>query len=103
MIYKFRSKAASDLIMMGPDGDRVLRLIGREPAAKGIIEPASMPAARQALEAAVADAQAAGADQAGDDEQAGRAAKVGLKQRVWPMLRMLERAEAAGEPIVWGV
>jgi hypothetical protein len=28
---------------------------------------------------------------------------VGLKQRVWPMVEMMKRAHAAGEPIVWGV
>ena len=42
MIYKFKSKAAGDVIMMGPTGDQVLRAVGREPAAKGIIEVAAM-------------------------------------------------------------
>ena len=46
MIYKFKSKAAGDLIMMGPSGDQVLRIIGKQPAPKGIIEPAAMAAAR---------------------------------------------------------
>lgn len=99
MIYKFRSKATGDLVMLGPDGDQLLRLIGREPAAKGIIEPAAMAAARHALEEAAA-AEAASAED-GDDESAARRA-VRLKQRVWPMVQMLQRAEAAGEPIVWG-
>ena len=54
MIYKFKSKAAGDLIMMGPSGDQVLRIIGKEPAAQGIIEPAVMPAAMAAIERAVA-------------------------------------------------
>ena len=45
MIYKFKSKAAGDVIMLRPHGDQLLRLIGREPAAKGIIEVADMPAA----------------------------------------------------------
>src|SRR5206468_2407161 len=45
MIYKFKSKATGDVIMMGPNGDQVLRLIGKEPAAKGIIEVAAMPSA----------------------------------------------------------
>ena len=38
MIYKFKSKAAGDVIMLQPHGDQLMRLIGREPAAKGIIE-----------------------------------------------------------------
>ena len=31
MIYKFKSKAAGDVIMMGPSGDHVLRVIGKQP------------------------------------------------------------------------
>jgi len=105
MIYKFKSKATGDLIMLGPNGDQLLRLLGREPASKGIIEPADMPAARQRLDAALAEAEAtaaqAGPDGQPDDERTREA--VGLRQRLWPMLQMLERAEAAREPIVWGV
>ena len=106
MIYKFKSKATGDLIMLGPNGDQLLRLLGREPAATGIIEPAAMAAARQQLQAALADAEAAAAQAAvaagGTDEETTRQA-VGLRQRLWPMLQMLERAEAASEPVVWGV
>ena len=37
MIYKFKSKSAGDVLMMGPNGDQVMRLLGRDPAPKGII------------------------------------------------------------------
>jgi len=30
MLYKFKSKATGDLIMMQPSGDQVLRIVGRE-------------------------------------------------------------------------
>ena len=49
-MYRFKSKADGDLIMMAPVGDQILRIIGREPAAKGIIELARIPAAITALE-----------------------------------------------------
>ena len=94
MIYKFKSKAAGDVIMLQPHGDQLMRLIGREPAAKGIIEIAAMPEAMRALQEAAAQAQPAP-----DGEGGG----VGLKQRVWPMIEMMKRSHAAGEPIVWGV
>jgi hypothetical protein len=32
-----------------------------------------------------------------------RAKGVALRQRLWPMVDMLKRAAAAGEPVVWGV
>jgi len=96
MLYKFKSKAAADVIMLQQHGDQLLRLIGREPAPKGIIETAAMPAAIAALQSAAAQAQPPN-----DDDRGERG--VGLKQRVWPMIEMMKRAQAAGEPIVWGV
>jgi hypothetical protein len=95
MIYKFKSKAAGDVLMLQPHGDQLLRLIGREPAARGIIEVADMPAAIRALQDAAAQGDAP-ADAEGEHG-------VGLKQRVWPMIEMMKRTHAAGEPIVWGV
>lgn len=100
MIYKFRSKATGDLIMMGPNGDQVMRIVGREPQPKGIFEPKAMPALIAALEAAAA-AEAAAAREDEDDAAAPR--HVSLRQRVWPLVEMLRRAHAAEEPIVWGV
>lgn len=107
MIYKFKSKAAGDLIMMGPSGDQVLRIIGKEPAPKGIIEPAAMPAAMAAIERAVADEEAARARAEREAEAEGRTLApregVSLRQRAWPMIEMMKRAHAAGKDIVWGV
>jgi Domain of unknown function (DUF1840) len=96
VIYKFKSKAGGDVIMLQPHGDQLLRLIGREPAAKGIVEPSDLPAAIRALQDAAAQSQA---PQAGADAER----EVGLKQRVWPMVELMKRAQAANEPIVWGV
>lgn len=107
MIYKFKSKATGDVIMMGPQGDAVLRLLGREPSARGIIEVADMPGALSALEKAVADDEAARrAAEAADEQDEADAPKtdaVSLRQRVWPLVEAIKRAQAAGEPVVWGV
>lgn len=99
MIYKFKSKATGDLIMLGPQGEQVLRLMGREPAAQGIIEPASIAAALAALQ----DAVAAEAARAVDEDDTDQPRAVALRQRVWPMVEMLRRAQAAGAAVVWGV
>ena len=107
MIYKFKSKAAGDLIMMGPSGDQVLRIVGKDPAPKGIIEPDAMPAAIAALERAVAEEEAARERAEREAEAEGRTLApregVSLRQRAWPMVEMLRRAYAAGHDIVWGV
>ena len=110
MIYRFKSKAAGDLVMMGPVGDRVLQLMGREPAPKGIIEAAALPGAIAALEQAVAADEAgrggnaqADADDGSGDGKAGGADKVSLRQRAWPLLEMMRRSQREGHDIVWGV
>jgi hypothetical protein len=107
VIYKFKSKAAGDVIMTGPTGDELLRAIGREPAPKGIFEPADMPALMQAIERAVAAAEAqraeAEAKAAAEGQKLPPRQEIGLRQRAWPLLEMMKRAHPAGEPIVWGV
>ncbi len=100
MIYKFKSQATGDLIMLGPQGDQLMQLLGREPAARGIIEVAAMPAALATLEQAIA-AEAARA--AGRDDDTPAEPSVSLRQRLWPMMDMLRQAQAAGQPVVWGV
>ena len=105
MIYKFKSKAAADLLMTDLVGDRVLTLIGKQPAAQGIIEVDQIPAALRALQAAV---EAESPAPPGDDDDAPSGAgpvsdHVTLRQRVWPMVEMMKLALAERQSIVWGV
>ena len=48
MLYKFKSKVTGDVIMLQPNGQRVLEIIGKhsaaEPSTKGILLPEQMPA-----------------------------------------------------------
>ena len=108
MLYKFKSKAAGDLIMLEPNGRRVLQIMGKDAGAKGIILPEQMPAAIAALEAAIAREEAE--HKAAVDEARARGEApprlddaVSLRQRAVPMIDMLRRGEKAGQEIVWGV
>ena len=113
MLYKFKSKATGDLIMLEPQGKHILQLIGKEPGAKGIILPNEMMAAIDALNAAVVQEELAiqAAKESGKTEpEAGAAASVAegsrtisLKQRVVPFIDMLRRAHAEDKEVVWGV
>ena len=96
MLYKFKSKAAGDLIMLEPNGQRVLQIIGKDPGPKGIILPEEMPAAISALEAAIASEEAEGKD-------APKSEGVSLRQRAMPLVEMMKRCQQAGKEIVWGV
>ncbi|WP_428421716.1 DUF1840 domain-containing protein [Methylibium sp.] len=107
MLYKFKSKAAGDVIMTGPVGDAVLRTMGKEPGAKGIVLAADMPGAIAALEAAVAADEQARSQAEADARAEGKTLParegVSLRQRAWPLVEMMKRAHAADEEIVWGV
>jgi cyclopropane-fatty-acyl-phospholipid synthase len=113
MLYKFKSKATGDLIMLEPQGKQILKLIGKEAGAKGIILPSEMMAAIDVLHAAVE--QEALAVQAAKDAVAAAESSVeappvadgprtiSLKQRVVPFIDMLRRAHAEDKEVVWGV
>ncbi len=113
MLYKFKSKATGDLIMLEPQGKHILKLIGKEAGAKGIILPNEMLAAIEALNAAVAQEELA--IQAGKDASKGESddgaatptaegpRTISLKQRVVPFIDMLRRAHAEDKEVVWGV
>lgn len=107
MLYKFKSKAAGDLIMTAPVGDRVMQLVGRDPAPQGIFLPAQMPAAIAALEQGIADEERARREAEAEAAAEGRTLpppkEVSLRQRAWPLIEMLRRAHAAEKDIVWGV
>lgn len=108
MLYKFKSRAAADLIMLEPQGRQVVTIMGKTPGASGIVTVAQIPAAIAALEAAVAaeevqlQAQAA-EDGDGDDVAERRKDAVQLRQRVVPFIDMLKRSAAAQADVVWGV
>jgi hypothetical protein len=104
MLYKFKSPACGDVIMLEPNGDQLLRLLGREPAPKGIIETAAMPAALLALQAAI-DADETPTPPDGPAEVETAAAErphVSLRQRLWPMMDMLRRSHSDDAAVVWG-
>lgn len=107
MLYKFKSSAAGDLIMLEPNGRRVLEAIGKDAGPQGIILAADMGAAISALEHAVAqedaDHKAAVAQAESKNEVAPKRDAVSLRQRALPFIDMLKRCSAAGKDIVWGV
>ncbi len=107
MLYKFKSKAAGDLIMLEPNGRRILQIIGKDAGPKGIIEPQQMAGAISALEAAIASEEAQ--QQAAIEEAQARGEvpprfeAVSLRQRALPFIDMLRRCAQAEKEIVWGV
>ena len=115
MLYKFKSKATADLIMLEPNGKQILRIIGKEPATRGILEVLEIPRAIEALRQAVQqeedtraqmDAQNVSGSVDTKDTKgvatSGQERPVSLRQRAAPFIDMLQRAHKANKDVVWG-
>ena len=124
MLYKFKSKATADLIMLEPNGKQILRIIGKEPSPKGILEVLEMPRAIEALRQAVQQEEDTRAQlnaqnvsssvdkkdtkdtkDTNDSKEAvtsGQERPVSLRQRAAPFIDMLQRAHKAGKDVIWG-
>ena len=111
MLYKFKSKAAGDIIMLQANGKRVLDIIGaangRDYAGSGILQPAQMQDAIAALNAAIAEEEAeqkaAVAQAVAEGKKPPPLEALSLRQRAHPLIEMLKRCEKANAEIVWGV
>jgi hypothetical protein len=108
MLYKFKSRATADVIMLQTNGRQVLQIIGKSPdEAHGIITVEQIPAAISALEAAVEQDNARRREQAQREESptedAGQKAgdEISLGQRAAPFIDMLRRSGAEGREVVW--
>ena len=104
MLYKFKSRATADLIMLEPHGRQIVSILGKAPGASGIVTAAQIPEAIAALEAAVAaDEAQPPVDEAQDEAAADdRKDAVRLRQRAAPFIDMLRRSAAEGVDVVWG-
>ena len=109
-MYKFKSRAAGDLIMLEPNGRQILSILGRNDAAsqaQGILLPEHMPEAIEKLEAAIQadEAHKAQLIQEAKDkgEPAPRFEGISLRQRALPFIEMIKRSQKDEKEIVWGV
>ena len=110
MLFKFKSQATSDLIMLDADARRLLKImLGHDPV-KGIVQCTDLPSVIAALEQAVAQDQAERQQRTphtetnapGEEDRVAFNA-VSLSQRAAPMLKLLKRSLAEESDVVWGV
>ena len=110
MLYKFKSRATADLIMLEANGRQLLEIIGKSPdELHGILTVEQIPAAIAALEAAAAQdaerrapqAQPEGEEPQEEEAKPGARDPVGLSQRIVPFVEMLRRSAAHDKEVVW--
>ena len=111
MLFKFKSKATSDLIMLEADASRLLKIILGDDPVKGIVQAKDLPSAIAALELAVAKDESDRKQRAdkllslvsGEDDDPVPLNSVSLAQRAAPMLKMLKRCVDEDSDVVWGI
>lgn len=109
MLITFKSRAAADVPMYAEHAKMLLALAGKslepESSPQGIITAADVPGALGKLKAASDAARRTDkANGAADrDPEPGVPVPVGLAQRAFPLIEMLERAAAEKRDVVWGV
>lgn len=106
MAITFKSKATGNLVMVSAHADALLQSLGKPPLSaspQGILEPKDMTVALAILQGLPADVPPPQASEDEDDAPLPVDEPVSLRKRAWPLIQMIERAQAANEPIVWGV
>ena len=113
MLYKFKSQATADVIMLRESAEEILRIVGKDPGATGIVTVAQVPGAVSALRAEIQRREAGAPAQNAHDDVAGQVGEAGagqgqeepisLRRRAAPFIEMLERSAADGKDVVWGV
>ena len=107
MIYRFKSRASPDFVMLETHARQLLSIIGKEPASRGIVTIDQIPGAIAALEGALAreGRNAHNHDDfavEGHDEEAEKQ-HIGLHQRAVPLLHMLKDSLADKKDVIWEV
>ncbi len=104
----FSSKAAAQVLMLSSHAQALLEAVGKDPQApQGIFVAADLPASMAALQQAVAQKDAVvAAKQAADAEIEGDADAPAPAQPTWaarayPLLQMMQAAQAQGVPVIW--
>ncbi len=112
MLVKLTSSTSGEVILFAEHAHRLFEIIGKECTARGVFAleqlPDAMARLRQAVEGEkaatprVAQAQPvrAGHDKA-EDTDADKPDAVGLAQRAYPLIRLMERTQNEGGFILW--
>lgn len=108
MLYRFKSLATADLVMLGADAQAALRLIGKDLTREGVISPDQQPRAIEALKRAWQEdhalrrqEDASAPDPQAEDEAEDADPNIRLSQRLVPLINILELANKADVAVVW--
>lgn len=107
MLVTFSSKAGADVLMLGQHAKELLKIIGKSDdkdlLTRGVLMPEQLESAIANLERAI-DAeprQSHDEDEETDQPINPLALPVGLRQRSYPLLDLIKKAQAQQVPVLW--
>ncbi|MGB3067393.1 MAG: DUF1840 domain-containing protein [Ottowia sp.] len=104
MLYKFKSQAAAEVIMLQSTGDEVLKIAGKTPGPTGIITVEQIPGVISALQAEIKRREALPKEEKKEDAEAsGSDDPIPLGKRALPFIELLRESAEAKKDVVWGV
>jgi len=113
MLVKLTSSTSGEVILFAEHAHRLFEIIGKERTARGVFALEQLPDALARLRQAVADEKVARPrdpqaqpdraehDKAEDADAAQLEPAVGLAQRAYPLIRLMERTQKDGGFILW--
>lgn len=104
MLVKFTSSTSGQIMMFAPVARQLLEVIGKESSARGVITAEQLPEAIRRLRLAAADARSTPppeSEAAGEEEQPEETSRVGLGQRAYPLIEVLEWTRKEDGFILW--
>ena len=107
MIVTFRTKAAGELIMLGQHALPLLEAAGKTTDTlndpRGVFTPEQLPAAIRGIEHAVSIAKEPKFNEDDPAEAAKAKQHVALRQRAYPLLELLQKAQNKGVDVMWEI
>lgn len=107
MLVTFSSKAGADILMLAQHAKPILTIVGKiddkDLLTRGAFMPEHLPEAISRLEQAIAaePKQPQEDDQEADQPKDALSMPVGLRQRSFPLLDLLKKAQAQNVPVMW--
>ncbi len=100
MLVTFESEVGR-ITLFGDIAVQLIRMMGRTGTVPSALLAAEIPEALAKLRQALAAADQAAEEESEDEEETGKKPSVSLRQRAFPLIKLLEDAAKEGSDVMW--
>ncbi len=103
MLVKFTSSTSGQIMTFAPVARQLLEILGKDCSARGVITTEQLPEAIDRLRHAAADPGSPAATETGDsdDHNTSDVSPIGLGQRAYPLIELLEWTRKEDGFVLW--